>query len=100
MRTLSLKSAPYKGIKKCVLSLFWVSPLACVLRGKSPTCWINKNPHAFCSDGGGLCGPCKSLLINYNNNNNDNNRDNNIYKELKKLDSRNSNNPIKNGVQN
>jgi hypothetical protein len=53
------KYKKYKKYKKCVLSLFWVSPLACVLRGESPTGWINKNPHAFCSDGGGLCGLSK-----------------------------------------
>ena len=35
--------------------MFWVSPLACVLRGGSPTCWINKNHHAVCSNGG-FCG--------------------------------------------
>jgi hypothetical protein len=57
---------PLQRYKKCVLSLIWVSPLACLLRGKSPTCWINKNPHVFYSDGGGLCGPCKGLLMNSN----------------------------------
>jgi hypothetical protein len=24
-----------------------------------PNMWINKNPHVYCSDGSGLCGPCE-----------------------------------------
>ena len=37
---------PLQRYKKCVLSLFWVSPLACMLRGESLTSWRNTNPHA------------------------------------------------------
>jgi hypothetical protein len=51
---------PLTRYKKCVPSLFWVSPLVCVLRGESPTYWINKkkNPLEVCSDGC-LCGLCE-----------------------------------------
>ena len=49
---------PLQRYKKCVLSLFWVSPLACVLRGESPTCWINKNRHVVCSNGD-VCRLCE-----------------------------------------
>ena len=38
--------------------MFWVSPLACMLRGGSSTCWINKNPHEVCSNGN-FCGLCE-----------------------------------------
>lgn len=33
---------PLQRYKTCVLSLLWVSPPACMLRGSSPTCWISK----------------------------------------------------------
>jgi hypothetical protein len=60
---------PLQRYKKCVLSLFLVSPLACLLRRESPTCWINKHPHAFAVMApGSVVFVSKGLLMNSNTN--------------------------------
>jgi hypothetical protein len=58
---------PLQRYKKCVLSLFLVSPLACVLRGEFPTCWININPHAVAAMAVSVVLVNKGLLMNSNN---------------------------------
>ena len=58
-------SGPYKD-KKCVLSLFWVSPPAYVLRGVSPTCWRSKILMRFATMVISVVFVSESLLTNDN----------------------------------
>jgi hypothetical protein len=55
---------PLQRYKKCVLSLFLVSPLACVLGGESPTCWILMHFAAMAAVF--VVFLSKGLLTNYN----------------------------------
>ena len=46
---------------------FWVSLLACVLRGGCPTCWNNKNLLQFATMVVSVVFVSEGLLMNYNN---------------------------------
>jgi hypothetical protein len=68
MRKRQLPCCSYLPLTKVykVCSLFWVSPLARVLRGESPTCWISKNPHVVEAMAVSVVFVSESLLMNSN----------------------------------